>query len=148
VARSTIYRHWSDRNELLTESIGKRVEVVEAIEMGDLRADLISLYSHLGSMLNDEETRSVVASFMAEASSDPELAALNSKFTKARSEASGVLINNPVSRGDLAHGTDSIQMAHDLAGGIFFRGLVLREPTDETWIAAHVDRWISVYPSD
>ena len=122
--------------------------MVEATETGDLRTDLISFYSHLGSMLNDEETRSVVASFIAEASRDPELAALNSKFTKARSEASGVLINNAVSRGDLAHGTDSIQMAHDLAGGIFFRGLVLREPTDETWIAAQVDRWISVYSSD
>jgi hypothetical protein len=81
---------------------------------------------------------------MAEASRDPELAALNSRFTKARSEASCALIDNAVARGDLPHGTDSSQMAHDLAGGIF-RGLILREPTDESWIAHHVDRWISIY---
>jgi len=148
VARSTIYRHWPDRNELLIESIGKRVTMMEATETGDLRTDLISLYSHLGSMLNNEATRSVVASFMAEASRDPELAALNSKFTKARVQASSALIGNAVERGDLPPGTDPLQMAHDLAGGIFFRGLVLREATDDAWIAAHVDRWISIYSSD
>ena len=147
MARSTIYRHWPDRNELLIQSIGKRVEMMVTTETGDLRADLISFYNHLGSMLNDESTRSVVASFMAEASRDPELAALNSKFTKARREASSSMIEKAVARGDLPPDTDSTQMAHDIAGGIFFRGLILRESTDETWIADHVDRWIALYSS-
>jgi AcrR family transcriptional regulator len=144
VARSTIYRHWPDRTELLLESIGKRVEMTRATDTGDLRADLIRLYSHLGEMLNDEATRSMVASFVAEATRDPELAALNSKFIEARRQATSELIKNAVERGDLPTETDPDQMAHDLAGGIFFRGLVLRQPTDETWIATHVDRWISI----
>ena len=147
VARSTIYRHWPDRNELLVQSILKRIETTEATDTGDLRADLISLYSQLGSMLNEEETRSVVSAFIAESSRDPELAALHSKFTKVRSDACRALISNAVARGDLPGGTDSAQMAHDLAGGIFFRGLVLRESTDGAWIATHVDRWISIYSS-
>ncbi len=144
VARSTIYRHWPNRNELLLESIGKRVEMTRSTDTGDLRADLIRLYSHLGAMLNDEATRSMVASFVAEATRDPELAALNSKFIEARREATSDLIKNAVERGDLPTETDPDQMAQDLAGGIFFRGLVLRQPTDETWIATHVDRWISI----
>jgi len=144
VARSTIYRHWPERNDLLLESIGKQVETTDTTDTGDLRADLIRLYSHLGSMLNNEVTRSMVASFVAEASRDPELAALNSKFTKARRDASSGLIAKAVERGDLPANTDSDQMAEDLAGGIFFRGLILRETTDEAWIASHIDRWIGI----
>jgi len=144
VARSTIYRHWPERNDLLLESIGKQVETTDTTDTGDLRADLIRLYSHLGSMLNNEVTRSMVASFVAEASRDPELAALNSKFTKARRDASSGLIAKAVERGDLPANTDSDQMAQDLAGGIFFRGLILRETTDEAWIASHIDRWIGI----
>ena len=144
VARSTIYRHWPERNDLLLESIGKQVETTDTTDTGDLRADLIRLYSHLGSMLNNEVTRSMVASFVAEASRDPELAALNSKFTKARRDASSGLIAKAVERGDLPANTDSDQMAEDLAGGIFFSGLILRETTDEAWIASHIDRWIGI----
>jgi len=144
VARSTIYRHWPDRNELLLESIGKQVTMMKVTDTGDLRADLIRLYSHLGEMLNNQATRSMVASFVAEATRDPELAELNSKFIEARHQATSELIKNAVERGDLPTETDPDQMAQDLAGGIFFQGLVLREPTDEPWIATHVDRWISM----
>jgi len=147
VARSTIYRHWPDRNELLVESIGKRVEMSEATDTGDIQADLTRFYEHLGSMLNNETTRSMVASFFAEATRDPELAVLNTKLTKVRRGSASRLIKKAIERGDLPTATDSDQMAHDLAGGIFFRGLILREPTDEAWIAGHVERWISIYSS-
>lgn len=148
VARSTIYRHWPERNDLLLECIGKQVETMDLKETGDLKADLTRFYSHLGSMLNDERTRSMVASFFAEASRDPELAKLNSKFTKARREASIRLITKAIQRGDLPADTDAEQMAADLAGGVFFRGLILREATDEAWVESHVDRWISIYSAD
>ena len=143
VARSTIYRHWSERTELLLESVGKQVESIQATYTGDLRADLLRTFSHIGSLLSDETTRSVVASFFAESTRDPELANLNAKFTKARRQASRDLIEDAVSRGDLAPNPDSHQMADDLAAGIFFRGLILREAIDDEWLQAHVDRWIA-----
>ena len=143
VARSTIYRHWSERTELLLESVGKQVESIQATYTGDLRADLLRTFSHISSLLSDETTRSVVASFFAESTRDPELANLNAKFTKARRQASRDLIEDAVSRGDLAPNTDSHQMADDLAAGIFFRGLILREAIDDEWLQAHVDRWIA-----
>jgi hypothetical protein len=39
-------------------------------------------------------------------------------------------------------------MAGDLAAGIFYRGLILREAVDDEWLQAHVDRWISIYSAD
>jgi len=57
VARSTIYRHWPERDALLFESVGKKMERIQASYTGELRADLILTFSHLGEMLSDEHPK-------------------------------------------------------------------------------------------
>ncbi|MCH7899731.1 MAG: TetR/AcrR family transcriptional regulator [Acidobacteria bacterium] len=147
VARSTIYRHWPERSELLVEAVGKRVGPVTAIDSGDLRTDLLQVFSHLGNLLSSEPTKSVAASFIAEAIRDPELAALHAKFTEKRRATSITLIERAISRGDLPKTTDPSAMADDLAAPVFFRALILHQPIETTWIESHVDRWIEIYQS-
>lgn len=147
VARSTIYRHWPERSELLVEAVGKRVGPVAAIDSGDLRTDLLEVLNHLGNLLSSEPTKSVAASFIAEAMRDPELAALHAKFTKRRRAVSTTLIEKAISRGDLPKTTDPAAMADDLAAPVFFRALILHQPIEKTWIESHVDRWIEIYQS-
>ena len=81
VARSTIYRHWPDRLELLIESVGQHVDSIETPDTGDLRTDLLQTFSRVASMLADEATKSVIASFIAESTRDSELRTLKQKFT-------------------------------------------------------------------
>ncbi|MEE8488857.1 MAG: TetR/AcrR family transcriptional regulator [Acidimicrobiia bacterium] len=147
VARSTIYRHWPERSELLVEAVGKRVGPVAAVDSGDLRTDLLQVFSHLGNLLSSEPTKCVAASFIAEAMRDPELAALHAKFTERRRAVSTTLIERAISRGDLPKTTDPAAMADDLAAPVFFRALILHQPIDKTWIESHVDRWIEIYQS-
>ncbi|MCZ6566914.1 MAG: TetR/AcrR family transcriptional regulator [Actinobacteria bacterium] len=147
VARSTIYRHWPERSELLVEAVGKRVGPVAAVDSGDLRTDLLQVFSHLGNLLSSEPTKCVAASFIAEAMRDPELAALHAKFTERRRAVSTTLIERGISRGDLPKTTDPAAMADDLAAPVFFRALILHQPIDKTWIESHVDRWIEIYQS-
>jgi len=147
VARSTIYRHWPERSDLLVEAVGKRVGPVTAVDSGDLRTDLLQVFSHLGNLLSSEPTKSVAASFIAEAIRDPELAALHAKFTEKRRATSITLIERAISRGDLPKTTDSSAMADDLAAPVFFRALILHQPIETTWIESHVDRWIEIYQS-
>ncbi|MCZ6736798.1 MAG: TetR/AcrR family transcriptional regulator [Actinobacteria bacterium] len=147
VARSTIYRHWPERSELLVEAVGKRVGPVAAVDSGDLRTDLLQVFSHLGNLLSSEPTKCVAASFIAEAMRDPELAALHAKFTERRRAVSTTLIERAISRGDLPKTTDPAAMADDLAAPVFFRALILHQPIEKTWIESHVDRWIEIYQS-
>lgn len=147
VARSTIYRHWPERSELLVEAVGKRVGPTAAVDSGDLRTDLLQIFGHLGNLLSSEPTKSVAASFIAEAIRDPELAALHAKFTERRRAISTTLIEKAISRGDLPKATDPAAMADDLAAPVFFRALILHQPIDKTWIESHVDRWIEIYQS-
>ncbi len=145
VARSTIYRHWPERTALLFESVGRKMERIQASYTGELRADLIITFSHLGEMLSNESTRSILASFFAESTRDPDMAKLNTKITKARRDAISRLIEDAVVQEQLPPETDSHQMADDLVAGIFFKGMILRESPDTHWIEAHVDRWITIY---
>lgn len=145
VARSTIYRHWPDRSELLVDSVRQRMGPPHAAPTGDLRADLIAVYRHLGHLISGRETGPMAAHFVAESTSDPEIAALHAKFMAARrAEISGLIVA-AVDRGDLAADTDALQMTDDLTAAVFYRGLIRHEPIDDEWVEAHVDRWISHY---
>ena len=145
VARSTIYRHWPDRLELLIESVGQHVDSIETPDTGDLRTDLLQTFSRVASMLADEATKSVIASFIAESTRDSELRTLKQKFTQSRRESAINSIRKAVGRRDLPKATDCVQMADDVASGIFFRALILNKSTDEEWLGNHVDRWITLY---
>jgi AcrR family transcriptional regulator len=145
VARSTIYRHWPDRSELLVESVRQRMGLPHAAPTGDIRADLVAIYRHLGALLCDPDTGPLAAHFVAESTSDPEIAALHVKLTESRRAETSGLIQEAVDRGDLSSETDAQQMADDLAAGIFYRALIRHEQIDEEWVERHVDRWISTY---
>ncbi len=145
VARSTIYRHWPDRADLLMESVRQRMGPRHAAPTGNLRVDLIAIYRHLGALLSGPDTGPMAAHFVAESRTDPEIAALHAKLTaKRRAEISG-LIKAASDRGDLPSGTDALQMADDLTAAVFYRALIRHEPIDDEWVEAHVDRWISHY---
>jgi len=145
VARSTIYRHWPDRSNLLRESVQERMKPIDDTETGDLRTDLLNVYQYLGLLLSDPETGPLVASCVAESKRNPEIAALLAKSGENRHKASSRIIRKAIDRGDLPSETDADQMADDLGAGVFFRALIRNQPVDEAWIETHVDRYISVY---
>ena len=47
VARSTIYRNWPTRVDLLLEAVGSELDPIESLAMGDLRAELAAIGTHL-----------------------------------------------------------------------------------------------------
>ena len=147
VARSTIYRHWPGRSELLLQAVGNRLEPFAVSATGDLRADLVAVYSHLGNFLTGETTGALAASFIAEARRDPELASLHRKFTESRKSVVVELIRSAIERGEMPEGTSADEMADDLAAPLFFRALVLHRPIDDKWVESHIDRWIGIYRS-
>ncbi len=47
VARSTIYRDWDSRDELLTRAVETVLDRVEAMQTGELRSDLVTVAAYL-----------------------------------------------------------------------------------------------------
>lgn len=142
VARSTIYRHWPDRMDLLLEAVSDRVGSVEASVTGDLREDLIGLVVHLGELLGSEPIGSVAAALILESRRDPALDEVRRRFIGQRRAAAARVIGEGIERAQFDPGTDPDTLADDLASPVFFRSLALHESIDRDWAAAHVDRWL------
>lgn len=147
VARSTIYRHWSNRNDLLLDATRTLLGHVESLEPTDLRSDLVSIASFLSASLASEPMGTIVASLIAEARRDVEVARLHERFVAQRLEIATRMIKAAIERGELPPSTVAATMATDIAAPIFFKALAMRETPDREWIESLVDRWIDTYRS-
>jgi AcrR family transcriptional regulator len=142
VARSTVYRHWPERTDLLLEAVGDRLAVVDDLALTDIRSDGVAVALFLARSLSSEPVGSVVAALLLESRRDPALVDLHRRFVERRRESVRRVVTAAVARGEVPSGTDVDAAMDDLAAPIFFRALMLHEPLDETWIDRHVDSWI------
>jgi AcrR family transcriptional regulator len=145
VARSTIYRHWPKRVELLIEAVGRRIGPVPSSDTGDLRTDAVNLLNHLAGLLTDDATATLVASFLVDARRDSEFAALHNDYKEGGKAEMMSALNAAIERGELKEIPQA--MRDDLVAPLFYRSIVNRLPIDSNWVEAHVDRWIRLQAS-
>ena len=145
VARSTIYRNWPTRIDLLLEAVGSQIGRIEALAEGDLRADLVNIVTHLADLLTSGQTGSVVASIILEARHDSELEELRQRFLEGRRSALDAVLSEAVTRGDLPIDADVRLLGDELAAQVLFRALILRAGIDSRWVESHVDRCLERY---
>ena len=145
VARSTIYRNWNGRTELLLEAVRARVGPVPGRVVGEVRRDLVALCRHLAELLTHEPMASVAASLILESRRDPTLHALHRRFADERIGALAEVVERARARGELRHAPDGATVAADLGAAIFFRAMVLRLPIELDWLEAHVDDCLARY---
>lgn len=145
VARSTIYRNWQNRTDLLLEAVRSRFgRLGDEIE-GDARRDLLALCNRLATLLTTEPMASVAASLIVESRRDASLQELHRRFVEVRlGELAGV-VDEARRRGDLPDAPDGETAAADLGAAIFFRALVVRSEIEPAWIEAHVDDIVRRY---
>lgn len=148
VARSTIYRHWPRRPDLLIEAIESRVGEIPDPDTGSLLNDLITIFTALGAWLSDPQFGAVVVSLMAETQRDNRLAALHNGLTQRRRRRIEDVIRRAAERGDIPPTVDTAQMVDDLVAPMFYRAFVTLEPLDEAFIHSHIDRWIGIHVGD
>lgn len=147
VARSTIYRHWPDRADLLIESMAHMVGSVESVTTGDIRSDLVALAMQVGNVLGSEPMGSVMASVVLESRRDEDLDQLRAKFVQHRKAEGNALVAAAIDRGELPSATDPLEVAEELAARVFFQALVLRETLDVAWAEELVDGMVARYSS-
>jgi AcrR family transcriptional regulator len=145
VARSTIYRNWRGRTELLLEAVRARFGPLRDTTVGEVRRDLLSLASRLADLLTHEPMASVAASLILESRRDPTLAELHRRFAEGRMQEISETVEEAQARGELSLATDGVTIATDLGGPIFLRALVLRAPIDTAWLERHVDAVLAHY---
>jgi AcrR family transcriptional regulator len=137
VAKTTIYRQWEDRNHLLLDVLGESAVdfVVQCTD--DLRADLIDALTSLAYHLDDPKGSAMIPALIEAAERDESFRDVSRPFTEARRKPIIVRLRRAVRDGQLPKGTDVELICSALAGPLFYRRLLTRQPVNDAKAIRH-----------
>ncbi|HUQ62859.1 MAG TPA: TetR/AcrR family transcriptional regulator [Acidimicrobiales bacterium] len=140
VGKSTIYRHWSGKLELVEEAI--RTLKLGPIELttGSVRDRLVEVLTELATNMADSTWSSCLPAIIEAAERDPEVLSIHRRFAYERRQQLVDLLAEGVSRGEVRRDTDLALLAESLIGPIVLRRLLLHEPLDPAHVPVLVDQ--------
>ncbi|MEV4196669.1 TetR/AcrR family transcriptional regulator [Streptomyces toxytricini] len=144
VAKTTLYRRWAGKNELVVDAVAELFDSLELPDRGCLEADVEDVVLQFAALLRRPEARTALMAVVAESTRDP---ALRDRIRSAivdrqkrlvvlgreRAQARGELPREP----DEAVAERTTDLIFDvIAGTVVHRALVSSEPVDDLWAAS------------
>lgn len=132
VAKTTIYRRFSDKADLVAAAVAMVRGLDEPPDTGDARADVVALVRRFHALMTGP-ARTVLASLLAEERHAPELLARFRERLIAPSREQGrALLERAKERGEIRADADPDAIMDMLAGSYFTRHLAGVPVTDST----------------
>lgn len=144
VAKTTIYRHWPERSQLVLDAIDRVTEPCRAPDSGTLRGDLTAILDGLVEALTTSVLGQVMPSLIDAAERDAEVARLQAAWVRARRGAVHRALARAEARGEIPAGLDDDLVCSMFGGAAFYRRLVSHEPLDARFRAGLVDAVLRV----
>ncbi|MFC9427695.1 TetR/AcrR family transcriptional regulator [Streptomyces sp. NPDC056987] len=141
VAKSTIYRWWRSKPDLVMEAYTALVaRIVPEPDTGSLATDLTEFAQHLHTGVRHPPRRRALRGLMAEAQLDPAFEGPFRAWVKSRREVVLRILLRARERGEIRPGAD-LDLAVDQIFGVFwYRLLVDHLPLDPETAAGHIDQ--------
>ncbi|HCA84763.1 MAG TPA: TetR family transcriptional regulator [Streptomyces sp.] len=145
VAKTTLYRRWAGKNELVVDAVAVLFDELELPDRGSLRADIEGVVLQFARLLERPEARTALMAVVAEATGD---AALRGRIRSAivdrqkrlvllgreRAQRRGELPPDAPGPEGAAAAARQVDLIFDvIAGAVVHRTLVTGEPVDENW---------------
>ncbi|WSR01790.1 TetR/AcrR family transcriptional regulator [Streptomyces sp. NBC_01210] len=141
VAKTTLYRRWANKNELVVDAVAVLFDELELPDRGSLTADVQGVVLQFAALLNRPETKTALMAVVAESTNDD---ALRVRIRSAIVDRQKRLVvegrERAQARGELPYEEDSEAAARNtdlifdvVAGAVVHRALVSAEPVDEEW---------------
>lgn len=143
VAKTTLYRRWSGKNELVVDAVAELFDELELPDRGSLAADIEGVVLQFAAILARPEAKSGLMAVVAESTRDD---ALRERIRQSIVERQkGLVLQGRCraqERGELPPETDdpeeaarTVDLIFDVvAGAVVHRTLVSAEPADEEWV--------------
>lgn len=128
VAKTTIYRHWPTRSDLLRDACSSIGTPLEIPDTGSFAGDVTALLTSLAHLLRSEKWTSVLPSVIDAAERDPDIAAMYSRLQEGYSAPLHSIIQRALQKGELPKTTDAALLVAALTGPLFYRRWFSREP--------------------
>jgi AcrR family transcriptional regulator len=145
VARTTLYRHWPDKTQLLHDAIVDQSIALRPTRTGNLREDLLSDLDGMMTELVQNRIGTVLAALIDRAEWDPALLRLKASFVAEAVAALRDLLRDARARHELDPALDVDVAVAELVGPIAYRRLVSAEPILPAFIASVVDDFLRAH---
>ncbi|MER7106680.1 TetR/AcrR family transcriptional regulator [Streptomyces sp. NPDC000229] len=140
VAKTTLYRRWASKNELVVDAVAVLFDELELPDRGSLMADIEGVVVQFAALLERPETKTALMAVIAESTRDEPLRErIRTSIVerqkrlvlagRQRAQARGELPASPAS----PTGTDDL-IFDVIAGAVVHRALVSAEPVDTEWV--------------
>lgn len=132
VAKTTIYRRYRGKEELVADAIESVREEVAIPDTGNLWGDIDALIENAARITFNPLGRQAVATIISSASSNSEFARIYSnKYLQPRKKAFAVVIERAKARNEVRADLDA-NFVFDVMSGMMLYGLIF-PPTSESW---------------
>jgi len=146
VAKSTIYRHWESRDDILVSVIES---CAPAIPMPDPDIDVVDalrgIVHAMADALNDPEWARVLPALLMLKNHESGIAAMNDRLEHEQEMALNVLLERASSEGVLRADLDTQEAATMLVGPLLFAHLTDSVKLDEAFVDRAVDNFLKAY---
>lgn len=136
VARSTIYQHWPDQNNLLLDAIDRiMIPDVPTSITNNLEEDLTTALANLRRRMTKQPFRALFATLLDHANRDKAFVAPQRRFVNGVLQPIRKILTAATQRGDLPSVDDVDETAAQLAGPLFTQHIMLRTTISDQLIA-------------
>lgn len=143
IARTTVYRHWPERRDLIADAIEAHKPDWGFESSGDLRADLTRYVDRVVTRLTSGPLPPSFVTLIERAEHDEEFADLHCRMADHRSQPIVAVLEAAIARGDLPADLDVSAAVAAIDGPIFYRRLIRREPLTDAFVTSVVDGFLA-----
>ena len=140
VGKSTIYRHWPGKIELIEDALCSLRDEVTVPMGGSVRDRLVGFLQGMARNMADSTWSACLPAMIDAAERDAEVLALQRRISQERRQALVDLLAEGVRAGEIGPSLDLSLLAECLVGPILVRRLLLHEPFDPAAVPALVDQ--------
>lgn len=134
VAKTTIYRHWPTRSDLVLDACAQMSASHAVPDTGSFEGDIRTLLTEIAEMLATANWSAVLPSIMDAAERDPNIAKIHSNIQKGHATPFQEVISRATRKGELPKTVDPKVMTAALLGPLFYRRWFSREPLDKAFV--------------
>jgi AcrR family transcriptional regulator len=139
IGRSTVYRHWPDRADMLYDVLAGIAAGTHTEDSGDLRADLVTVLRRVRDIINDPTWGRMLTTMIERAESQATIRAVKHGVTADFAAMFRSVIQRAQERRQIAKHLDIDLAVAQLMGPVGYRRLLSGEPIDDAFIDAVVD---------
>lgn len=143
VARTTIYRHWPERENLLRDTVALDEPEAHIELTGDTRNDLIAMLTHMAEQVGKRRSARMMAVALERAGYRGEAGGPHRDMVRRRLDPLRRILDAGIERGDLAADLIVDDAVAQLVGPAFFQAVFMRRKLTPDFITNVVDSFVA-----